>query len=214
MRKRNRVREEQLSLDWKTWGGPRSGAGRKRTTRSRVPHRRRQRLSGREPVHVTSKLMAGLPSLRSRKTAAVVWRKLHTLREREDFRIVHFSIQRDHLHLIVEAKDRNALTRGMRSLGISLAKSLNSLWGRSGAVLRRYHEHILATPREVRHALRYVLQNAQRHGVRRSGEMDPLSTSAWFQQRRKTKTPSPGAVPKTWLLRIGWKRHSPSLLLA
>lgn len=175
------VRVQQLGLDWKTWGGPRAGAGRKRSVRSRVPHRRRQKLSGREPLHVTVKQVAGLPSLWERSTLSLVFAQLRRCKLRGSFRVVHVSVQPDHLHLVVEAGERSALTRGLQGLLIGIAKAFNRRWGRSGRVFRRYHEQLLASPRQVRNAIRYVLGNSARHGhaVPRD-RPDPHSSGAWF----------------------------------
>jgi len=138
------------------------------------------------------------------------------------FRVVHYSVQSNHLHLIAEAPDRRALTRGVQGLLIRLAKGLNRLWRRKGSVFSdRYHDRILKTPREVRNALVYVLQNGVKHGatfwLRRSGSqevrtVDPHSSGRWFDGWRD---PPPlrgggGARPqaaRTWLLRTGWRRH-------
>jgi hypothetical protein len=77
---------------------------------------------------------------------------------------VHYSVQGNHLHLLVEAEDRRALSRGMKGLGVRIARGLNRVMGRRGAVLDdRYHGHVLKTPTEVRHARQYLLQNARRH---------------------------------------------------
>jgi hypothetical protein len=57
-------------------------------------------------------------------------------------------------HLIVEADDENALGRGMKAIGSRLARAVNRVFRRSGAVLvDRYHLRALRTPREVRNAL-------------------------------------------------------------
>jgi len=126
-------------------------------------------------------------------------------------RLVHFSVQRDHLHLIVEARDRRAVTRGLQGLFVRLAKRLNRWWGRKGRVFAdRFHDRILRTPKEVRNALRYVLLNARRHGVARSG-IDPYSSGAWFDGWTRGTTPRPsGPAPvtraRTWLATVGWRR--------
>jgi hypothetical protein len=93
---------------------------------------------------------------------------------------VHHSIQSNHLHLIVESQDRCALSSGMRGLLIRIARALNKLWARHGGVFAdRFHERELKNPRQVRHALVYVLNNSRKHGVRLSGP-DPLSSGANF----------------------------------
>ena len=131
--------------------------------------------------------------------------------------MVHYSIQTDHVHMIVEAKDRPALGRGMKSIGARLARAVNRVFRRSGRVLAdRYHLHVLRTPKEVRHALRYVLLNARKHARRviRSLRCDPASSGRWFDGWRRAPTVL-GGVParrpvaraRTWLLRVGWRRH-------
>ena len=87
-------------------------------------------------------------------------KKLRASSERQGFRLAHFSIQRDHLHMIVEAEDRRALTAGMKGLLVRVARALNQSWRRTGKVFKRFHEHLLRGPREVRNALR--LRPAQR----------------------------------------------------
>jgi hypothetical protein len=104
--------------------------------------------------------------------------------ERRAFRLLEFSLQDDHLHAIVEADGPAALGRGMKSLASRFAQAVNRALGRRGSVLReRYHLHVLRTVREVRNALRYVLNNARRHlaklgrALPRAARVDP---GAWF----------------------------------
>jgi REP element-mobilizing transposase RayT len=159
------------------------------------------------------KLRAGLPTLRSRRAFAVLAAAFAAMREREGFRLVQFSVQSNHMHLICEARDRTALSRGIQSLAIRVAKRLNSLWQRAGKLFAdRYHDRILRTPREVRNALAYVLNNAAHHGVATPrGEPDPFSSGVWFSKwravGRRARDPSPLARARTWLLSVGWLRH-------
>jgi REP element-mobilizing transposase RayT len=173
---------------------------------------------------VTLRVRNDVPSLR---TAAVVREFQHSLaeaNERGSFRVAHYSLQGDHAHLIVEARSREALARGMNSIGARLAHAVNRVAGRRGHVLDgRYHHRVLGTPREVRRALAYVLLNARRHLQKRSrsaisasrAPFDPASSARWFDGwRSQTATRSPEvrgrpevARPRTWLLRIGWRRH-------
>jgi REP element-mobilizing transposase RayT len=130
------------------------------------------------------------------------------------FRLTQYSVQRDHIHMICEAKDRRALTRGMQGLLIRVAKALNRLWGRSGSVFGdRYHDKVLRTPKQVRSALAYVLNNARRHGMRLAQGMDLFASGAWFDGWRENfrirgiPEVCPVAFGRTWLLRVGWRRH-------
>jgi putative transposase len=123
---------------------------------------------------------------------------------------VHFSVQRDHVHLIVEANDATALSRGMRGLAIRCALAVNRALGRCGALWSdRYHALALSTPRMVRNALVYVLANARKH-LKLLG-VDPCSSARWFDGFAEARPGSPGdpptRLPRTWLLRVGWRRH-------
>ena len=125
--------------------------------------------------------------------------------------------------MIVEAKDKEALANGMKSVGARLARAVNRVCGRSGPVLDgRYHHRLLRTPREVRRALAYVLLNARRHAAKRrrvsrasADPLDPASSARWFDGWRRSaanRLPESTGEPevaraRTWLLRVGWRRH-------
>src|SRR5687767_12469385 len=160
-------------------GGRRPGAGRPRTrpvpegwrpARSFVPHLRRASIDHRRPAHVTVRFCRVTRSLRNGKVHRAVHAAILGGCEKDGFRLVHYSLQRDHLHLVVEADDRVRLARGMQGLGIRLARGINRTLGRPrGTVLAdRYHAHVLGSPTEVRHALLYVLNNARRHAAQAS----------------------------------------------
>jgi REP element-mobilizing transposase RayT len=145
---------------------------------------------------------------------------------RSGFRLVHYSLQGNHAHLIVEAQDQVALGRGMMAIGSRLARAVNRVAERSGPVIaERYHHRLLPTPKEVRNALRYVLLNTRRHaakaraGVRALARLDTASSARWFDGwkrglalTRATKgigpdAPRPVTRARTWLLGVGWRRH-------
>jgi REP element-mobilizing transposase RayT len=129
---------------------------------------------------------------------------------------VHWSIQSDHVHLIVEAKDRETLEWGVRSLVIRMARRLNGLLDRHGPVWGdRYHRRDVATPAEVRTLLLYVLANARKHERVAHGArwIDPFSSAlafdGWeraFRAEYAERAP-PHLAPHTWLLRVGWKQR-------
>jgi len=175
------------------------------------------------PIHVTLRVRPGVPSLRGGALVHEWRRSLAEASERGSFRVNHYSLQGDHAHMIVEAHGKEALARGMMSIGARLARAVNRVSGRSGPVLDgRYHHRLLRTPREVRRALAYVLLNARRHlaksrGVSRSApaHLDGASSARWFDGwrpeaancLREVTGHAEVARPRTWLLRIGWRRH-------
>ena len=212
-RRKRKVR--QRTFDELRWGGKREGAGRKKKPDAGMPHDKRAELPRPLPVHVTLRLEEGLGSLRESATFAVVRQAFAAGREKPGFRLVHYGVMGNHMHLIVEADDRSSLAEGIRALNIRLARGLNKVWQRVGRVFAdRYHDHVLATPKEVRHALCYVLNNARKHGLRLApGMADPFSSGdtfdGWSRDQRSAEPSSHGFVAraKTWLLRKGWRRH-------
>ncbi|MBK7644179.1 MAG: transposase [Planctomycetes bacterium] len=186
-KRRRPARDKQTELFAHTWGGARKGAGRKpKGELALVSHAARERLASRHPVHVTTRLLPGLPSLRRSEELRTL---LHALRAAQDhlgMRVVHFSIQTNHLHLLVEARGRDSLALGIKALLVRIARALNRLWMRTGKLFSdRYHARTLRTPAEVRRALVYVLQNARKHGLPLSG-VDAYSSAAWFEGWRES----------------------------
>jgi hypothetical protein len=128
-------------------------------------------------------------------------------------------VQRNHVHLLIEATGKQAMGRGMKSVAARLARAANRVFGRSGPVLHgRYHIRVLRTPREVRNALAYVLLNVRKHWKQCHGSppparVDEASSGRWFygwrgSARLRRRTEPPEVAPaRTWLLRVGWRRH-------
>jgi len=181
------------------WGGRRRGAGRPPGLNAGTPHVERPELKARHPVHVTLRVAQGLPNLRAKAQFRIVKDALRGIRRRFAFRVVHYSVQSNHLHLVCEAHDKASLGRGLKGLQVRIAKALNKLLGRRGAVFpTRYHARILKTPREVRNALRYraavrAQQRATPHEAHALAELDgPMLLGAVLQrlERRRIK-PTP-----------------------
>jgi len=210
-----KMRSRQLPLPLTArncWGGARRGAGRKRASggRASVPHRARPPLDARHPALVTLRACPGVTWLRSRPAHAALVAALSRA-SRDDFRVVHYSVQTNHVHLIVEAEGKDALARGMRGLAIRCALAVNRTLARRGALwAERYHASALRTPRMVRNALVYVLANARKH-LRVVAGIDPRSSARWFDGFRDAMPRRDAAPPtrpaRTWLLRFGWRRR-------
>jgi REP element-mobilizing transposase RayT len=207
--------------------GPRPGAA----------HKVRPELNPHHPLHVVLRVVPAIGSLRKRFTYAALREAtiavaLRELNDKYDgaFRIVHISIQRTHVHLIVEAENKHALARGMQGFQISAAKHLNRAVSRNldrrrrGTVFPdRYHYEVITNPRQARSTLAYVLNNWRKHRedrgeAQRSWKVDPFSTAPLFGgwkelagsdvmwPLRETYKPLVVYLPKTWLLRVGWQR--------
>jgi REP element-mobilizing transposase RayT len=216
----------QLDKNGQLRGGPRPGAGRKRGERPRVAHGKRPKLVERDPQHVTLRVSGELGRLRRLDMYNAVRRALRVvLRRRDEFRIVHISVQNTHLHLLIEASGKLALGNGLRAFEISAAKHFNAVWSkrrrcqqrRRGSVFTdRYHAEQLGSPRQVRNALAYVLNNWRRHGDDRGpylafdGRLDPYASGMVFDgwsEATPREAPLPRdygppevSPPRSWLL--------------
>jgi REP element-mobilizing transposase RayT len=208
------------SRNGRFWGGRRKGAGRKPANgvKAGAPHVVRPKT--RFPMHVSMRVLADVPRLRQRRGYQIARRALQKANRFEDARICEISIQGNHVHLIVEADTRGAMTRAMKSFAISFAKNVNArLRRRRGPVVEeRYHEVALRTPAQTRAAIAYVLGNWRRHGedVRMGGprRMTDVYSSGprfdgWSRPLPPHVRPEDGWLPTTagmsWLLRGGWR---------
>ncbi|CAN5734492.1 hypothetical protein BH09MYX1_BH09MYX1_35850 [soil metagenome] len=206
----------QAELPFRTHGGRRRGAGRPRRS-DQLSHTARPSLDGKNhPVHLTLRMAREVWNLRSERGLRCVELALEEEKARGELRVVHFSVQGNHLHLVAEANDAPTLSRRMQCFGIRLARGLNKMMKRRrGRVLAdRYHARVLRTPREVNRTIRYVLLNHHIHRAR-AGEdgprFDPFSSAA--PPRTSTEgtgtgraTGPPTSPPETWVLARGWLR--------
>ena len=221
--------------------GVKLGRPRKNPARAGSPHKRRPEHKKQFPLHIVLRVARAVGSLRKRfmyralreATIAVALRELAYDDVRGAFRIVHLSIQRTHVHMLVEADNKLALSRGLQSFQISAAKHINREYSvkakltdrrRGNVFVDRYHAETIKTPNQARRSLAYVLNNWRKHREDRDGaaatwNVDPYSSGFLFpgwKEREEAEllwkgpdTYDPLVVyfPKTWLLSQGWMRH-------
>ena len=214
-------------------GGKRRGAGRKpKHRRAGAPHKPRPTIKPYHALHVVMRVVPAVGSMRRRRAYKAMRDASITAALRERFRIVHVSIQRTHVHMLVEAEDKMALARGMQGFQISAARNINTMLGvrgrrRRGQVFAdRYHLEVITSPKRTRNALSYILNNWRHHGEDQEGLpstwlVDPFSSGIsfpdWLELEgkdlmwpiRQTYDPLVVYRPRTWLLREAWKRHGP-----
>jgi hypothetical protein len=190
-----------------------------------VAHESREEFGAARPCLVTLKVRPGVASLRNGAVVREIERTFRRGAERGEFRLVHYSVQSDHLHALVEADGPRALGRGMKSLAARFALAVNRALRRRGPLLReRYHLRVLSSPTQVRNALRYVLLNVRKHWAQRRGSrelprpvrLDPASSARWFpgwrpgtagaEEAARSADPPAVRAPRTWLLAVGWRR--------
>jgi REP element-mobilizing transposase RayT len=213
-------------------GGARKGAGRpNKPGRASERHEVRKVFRPGEPVHVILRAHRDVGSLRKGVILHAIRDALITVFRLDDFHVVHFSVQRTHIHMLVEAQGRVALAKGMQAFGISAAKHINALIvddqgrrRRGSAFPDRYHVRILSTPTQVRNCISYVLNNWRHHGEdrgkrSRTWKIDPFSSAITFEGWKEREAEGGRFVqpptfvsplvwePVTWLLRIGWRKR-------
>ena len=120
--------------------------------RNSVKRCRRPRFARTTVHHVSLRTVDTLPRLRTRAGLEVLERALTGARDHTrvtGFRVLHYALEGNHLHLIIEAEDQTALSRGMQGLSIRLARGWNkACWGsRSTLLSRRTHAFLSTTPR-------------------------------------------------------------------
>ena len=221
--------KKHLTRGGKPRGGKRRGAGRPpKGERAGAPHTRRPVVKASTPVHVVLRVAKAVGSLRKRDMYRALREATLVVAKHEDVRIVHVSIQKNHVHLIVEAEGKAALAKGMQAFQVSAAKKINRRMPlengrrRRGAVFPdRYHMEVITSPRQARHALAYVLNNWRKHGEHRDPAMrgvrvDPYSTARLFAGWRGdvlARAAPPGFEPlvvwpaRSWFLTAGWRQH-------
>jgi REP element-mobilizing transposase RayT len=215
-------------------GGKRRRAGRKsRNARSGARHEKRPAIKPHYALHVVMRVVNAVGNMRRRSMYKAMRDASIIAALRERFRIVHISIQRTHIHMLVEADTKLALARGMQGFQISVARNVNTALGidkyrrRRGPVFAdRYHLEVITSPKRARCALSYVLNNWRKHredqrGLARTWLVDPFSSGISFPDWqelddralmwpiRATYDPLVVYRPRSWLLRDGWKLHGP-----
>src|SRR5688572_15813967 len=189
----------------KGWGGRRAGAGRPKRSDPGNPHRARPSLKPTIPLHVTLRLVRGVESLREPKLWKAVERAMREGAIRFATRVVHFSVMSNHLHLLVEARDKRHLSAAMKGLAVRIARRVNARIGRKGQLIaERYHARPLRTPSEVRKALHYVRHNYRHHLEERGIRLAPNWVDPCSSDGVKAHVPLPAA--ETWLLSKGFER--------
>jgi putative transposase len=190
----------QSSLPFRSRGGRRKGAGRPPNGETAmVSHLKRPQFEKITPAHVTLRIANDIPSLRSSRRFALIRQCFARAQQNRNLRLVEFTVLSNHLHLIVEADNNRELSRGMQGLCIRLAKTLNAVLGRHGRVFAdHFHSRLLKSPTEVVNAIRYVLENAERH-FSRTIVRDAFSSE-------DGDNAGVLAEPVGWLLRDGWSR--------
>ena len=177
-----------------------------------MPHETRSKVDPRYPLQVTIRAAPGLPSLRSARVFAALRRAIGRASV-DRFRVIHFSIQQDHGHFIVEGDEARRARGGMHGLAIRLALAVNRVLGRKGKVVGdRYHVRPLTTPRQMRTSMVYVLLNFRKHlrapAVHRPAELG-ATFSGWHRAQCHARRGSDGRARRRGWRPVAARRRCP-----
>lgn len=163
--------KRQRQLTMKNW----KGAGRKAKVDKGIRHTKREEFFRPSSLHLTIKVRKTSAEIKSKAVLKVLHRAILRARSK-GLRMIHYTLEYDHVHLLVEASSNQQLHSGMQAFGICFAKGINKVKGRKGNVYKhRYHLHLLRSAREVKNVLHYILKNGIKHG-RTYCAVDPFNS--------------------------------------
>jgi REP element-mobilizing transposase RayT len=167
---------------------------------------------------VTLRVASGVPSLRRPRPSDLIEEIFAAEKRRKGFRLIDFAVRSNHLHLICEANDTLALSRGIQRIASRIARAINRLFRRRGKLFTdRFHNRVITTPRDMRNTFAYVLLNEHKDSAARGRTVhgvDPYSSGMHFKGWKNVgalppdpdERPPPVTEACSWLLSKGWRR--------
>jgi REP element-mobilizing transposase RayT len=141
------------------------GAGRPAIHDVGIRHRERPKLTRLSSLHLTVKINRIKADLKNKSTLKVLKRAICNARKK-GLRVVHFSLEYDHIHLLIESPNNSTLGRGMQSLGVTMARGINLFKKSEGGVYKhRYHFRKISSSRELKRVMHYIFNNGVKHGT-------------------------------------------------
>jgi hypothetical protein len=149
-------------------------AGRPAIHDKGIRHTKREAILGPRPLHLTIKLIRA-----DIQNKAILKALRHAIfRARlQGLRVIHYSLEHDHIHLYAESSDNKILGKAMKALGGSLVKRINKHFLSKGRCYKtRYHLRILRSATEVKNVINYILKNGIKHR-RTKSVIDPYNSA-------------------------------------
>lgn len=162
-------------------GGWRKNSGRPRLKSKGVSHGKRETVSPNTPLHINFKYST---FIQTDKVLSIMQKACFNALKFE-FEVCYYSIQSNHIHLIAEAKDKDSLMKGMRSITNTMVKRI----GKGSIQIDRYHLHVLKSPKETYHALKYVINNEEKHTGKKNHKFTNTysSSESWLLQTAEAR---------------------------
>lgn len=150
-------------------------AGRPAIHDKGIRHTVRPRIHKTTMLHLTIKVRENKADIKNKRILKLLHHAIKRARLQR-LKVLHYTLEYNHVHLLVEATNNQILHKGMQAFGITFSKWINRLKLRKGTVYKhRYHFHALRSTRERKNALNYIFTNGVKHGRTRS-RIDPYNS--------------------------------------
>jgi REP element-mobilizing transposase RayT len=147
----------QLTLsNWKR-------AGRTAIHDKGIRHISREDIKKPTSLHLTIKVRENKADIKNKQILKALHHSIKRARMKR-LKIVHYTLEYNHIHLLVEAEIKQLVHQGMQAFGISLAKKINTIKRLKGTVYKhRYHLRKINSPRDLKNVLHYIFNNGIHH---------------------------------------------------
>ncbi len=146
----------------------RKGAGRPALHDPGIRHTNRPHIKKPASLHLTIKVKKKKAEIKNKSVLKILKRAILNARK-QGLRVIHFSLEYDHVHLLIEADNNLILGKGMQAFGVTLSKAINRLKKLKGGVYKhRYHFRQISSTRELKIVMNYIFTNGLKHGTAKS----------------------------------------------
>ncbi|MDD4973652.1 MAG: transposase [Bacteriovorax sp.] len=126
-------------------------------------HTSRPHLSKACSLHLTVKIKKIKAELKNKSVLSILKRAILNARK-QGLKVIHYSLEYDHVHLLIEADNNHILSKGMQSFGVTISKAINRMRKLKGGVYKhRYHFRKISSPRQLKNVLNYIFNNGIKH---------------------------------------------------
>lgn len=156
-------------------------AGRPAKNDAGIRHTKRPDLTRPSSLHLTVKIEKSKANLKNKNVLAILKKAIFNAR-RQGLKVIHYSLEYDHIHLIIEADNNRTLGKGMQAFGVTLAKAINRMRKVKGQVYKhRYHFRQITSSRQLKNVMTYIFNNGVKHKTSATA-LSPFN-SIWAEKK-------------------------------
>lgn len=137
-------------------------AGRKAIHDKGIRHTSREEIFKPSPLHLTVKLKRA--DIQNKVVLRILKHAIYRSRL-QGLRVIHFSLEHNHVHLYAECESNFVLGKAMKAFGVTFVRRVNKLKKIKGQLYKyRYHLRVLKSARDAKNVINYILKNGIKHG--------------------------------------------------